>query len=110
MVDDEELEAIRRKKLEELQLQGEQQAVLEEQQRQIEAQRQAIMRQILTPQARERLGRLKTARPELVATIEDQLIALARSGRVVGKISDDDLRKLLSKLVPKKREIRIQRK
>jgi programmed cell death protein 5 len=110
MVDDDELEAIRKKKIEELQLQSNQQAALEEQHRAIEAQRQAVMRQILTPQARERLGRLKTARPELVATIEDQLIALARSGRVVGQISDDDLRKLLGKLIPKKREIRIQRK
>lgn len=110
MSEEEELETLRKKKLEELQMQSHQQAAMEEQHRQIEAQRQAIMRQILTPQARERLGRLKIARPELVQSIEDQLIALARSGRVVGQIDDDDLRKLLSKLTPKKREIRIERR
>ncbi len=110
MNEEEELEAIRRKKVEELQLQAQQQEALEEQQRQLEAQRQMILRQILTPKARERLGRLKTARPELVSNIEDQLIALARAGRVAGQIDDDDLRKLLSRLMPKKREIRIERR
>ncbi len=104
------MEALRKKKLQELQMQAQQQGAMEEQHQQIEAQRQAVMRQILTPQARERLGRLKIARPELVQNIEDQLITLARSGRVVGQIDDNDLRKLLSKLTPKKREIRIERR
>ncbi|UCE73762.1 MAG: DNA-binding protein [Methanomassiliicoccales archaeon] len=110
MEEEDELEVIRKKKLEELQLQSQQQAAFEEQQRLMEAQRQTIMRQILTPKARERLGRLKTARPELVQAIEEQLIALARAGRVVGQIDDDELRKLLSKLTPKKREIKIERR
>jgi programmed cell death protein 5 len=107
---DDELEAIRKKKIEELQLQSQQQAAMEEQQKMVDAQRQAIMRKILTPQARERLGRLRIARPEVVQNIEDQLIALARSGRVVGQIDDADLRKLLSRLMPKKREIKIERR
>lgn len=110
MEEDEELEAIRKKKIDQLQLQAQQQEALEEQQRQIEAQKQIILRQILTSKARERLGRLKIARPELVSSIEDQLITLARAGRVVEQIDDEDLRKLLSKLMPKKREIKIQRK
>lgn len=110
MDEDDELEAIRKKKIEGLQMQAQQHEAIEEQQRNIEAQRQMILRQILTPTARERLGRLKTARPELVSTIEDQLIALARSGRVVGQINDNELRKLLGKLIPKKREIKIERR
>jgi programmed cell death protein 5 len=110
MDEDDELEAIRKKKIQDLQLQAQQQEAVEEQQRNIEAQRQMILRKILTPNARERLGRLKTARPELVSTIEDQLIALARSGRVVGQINDDELRKLLGKLIPRKREIKIERR
>lgn len=110
MNDDEELETIRKKKIEELQMQSHQQAAMEEQHRMIEAQRQTIMRKILTPKARERLGRLRVARPETVSGIEDQLITLARSGRVVGQIDDNDLRKLLGKLMPKKREIKIERR
>ena len=110
MNDDEELETIRKKRIEELQMQSHQQAAMEEQHRMIEAQRQTIMRKILTPKARERLGRLRVARPEIVSGIEDQLITLARSGRVVGQIDDNDLRKLLGKLMPKKREIKIERR
>ena len=110
MNEEEELEAIRKKKMEGLQYQARQQEALEEQKRQLEEQKHMILRQILTPSARERLGRLKTARPELVSSIEDQLITLARTGRVVGQIDDDDLRKLLSRLIPKKREIKIERR
>lgn len=110
MEEEDELEAIRKKKMEELQLQAQQQEVLAEQQRMIEAERQRIMRQILTPKARERLGRLKTARPELVSNIEDQLITLARTGRVRGQINDDELRNILSRLIPKKRDIKIERR
>lgn len=110
MEEDEELEAIKRKKLEQLQLEQQQQEALEEQREYIEAQRQMIIRQILTPKARERLGTLKTARPELAVTIEDQLINLARAGRLRGQIDDNELRMLLSKLMPKKREIKIERR
>ncbi len=110
MGEDDELEAIRRKKLEEIQMEGQQQSALEEQRRMLDAQKQMIMRKILTPKARERLGTLKTARPDLVVSIEDQLITLARSGRVRGQIDDEELRLLLSRLIPKKREIKIERR
>lgn len=109
-MEDEELDAIRRKKLEELRLMQQQQTVMEEQKEVVEAQRQMILRRVLTPPARERLGRIRTARPEMAMTIEDQLIALAQSGRINRQIDDNDLRIILDKLVPKKREIKIQRK
>ncbi len=110
MGEDDELEALRRKKLEEFQLEGQQQTAMEEQRRMLDAQRQNMMRKILTPKARERLGTLKTARPDLVVSIEDQLMTLARSGRVRGQIDDNELRMLLSRLLPKKREIKIERR
>lgn len=110
MDEEAELEQIRRKKLEDLQMQASHQEVMAEHQKQMEAQRQIILRKILTPKARERLGRLRTARPELVASIEDQLIALATAGRVSGQISDEELRRLLGRLMPKKRDIKIERR
>src|SRR2546430_17743473 len=55
-MDEDELDTIRRKKLAELQ-QYQTQAVAEQQYRdQVQAQRQLILRQILTPEARERLS------------------------------------------------------
>src|SRR3989442_5333824 len=87
-MDEDELDAIRRKKLTELQ-QYQNQAVAEQQYReQVQAQRQLILRQILTPEARERLGRIELPYPGLQENIENQLIQIAANGR--GKSMNDD--------------------
>ena len=113
MSDDDELEAIRKKKLAELERQqalGEQQEeIAEEMAAQEEAHRKMILRQILTPEARERLGRIRTARPEFVDTVEQQLILLAQSGRLTQKVDDETLQMLLKRITPKKKEITIKR-
>jgi len=110
---DEELENLRRKKLQELQQQGQLQESLEEQdaqKKELEEKRKTILRSILTTQAKERLGRIKIARPEMAEEIENQLIMLAQGGRLKNKINDEQLRMLLSKIIPKKRDIRIERR
>lgn len=109
-MEDDELEAIRRRKLAELQQAQEQATVQAMAREQVLAQRQMILRQILTPEARERLGRIELAYPELTESIENQLIALAQSGRVQRVIDDATLRQILTRLIPKKREIKIERR
>ncbi|HEY5539778.1 MAG TPA: DNA-binding protein [Thermoplasmata archaeon] len=109
-IDDEELEAIRRRKVMEYQ-QAQEQTVAQAQAReQALAQRQTILRQILTPEARERLARIELAYPELTESIENQLIALAQSGRVQRVIDDATLREILTRIVPRKRDIKIERR
>jgi len=109
-----ELEEIRRRKLMELQAKREKEleelAKQQEMQRQIEMQKKAILRAILEPEARERLTRIKLAHPEIAEAVENQLIALAQSGRLTRKITDDMLVEILKRIMPKKREIRIIRK
>jgi programmed cell death protein 5 len=110
MVEDEELDAIRRRRMSEIQQQAQQQVAAEANARQAHAQRQAILRQILTPEARERLGRIELAYPDIAESVESQLVALAQSGRVQSQIDDRTLQDILRRIVPKKREIKIERR
>jgi programmed cell death protein 5 len=48
-------------------------------------------------------------KPELVASVEAQLISMAQSGRLTGMIDDAKLKALLLQLQPKKREMQIRR-
>ena len=104
-VDDEELERIRQKKMEELQ----RRIVEEEERARRELERQAALRVILTPEARQRLANLRLVKPELVAQLEEQLIQLANTGRIKMPITDDVLKQILIKLFSSKRRIRIRR-
>jgi programmed cell death protein 5 len=110
-----DIEAIRKKKLRNLQQQQQQQMFSQEdfedaQQKEFEDQKKLILRAILTDDARERLGRIKAARPEMAENLENQLIMLAQSGRLKNKINDEQLRELLSKILPKKRDITIRKR
>ena len=109
---DDDLDTIKKKKLLELQQQQalSQEAGEEVREREFEEQKKAVLRKILTTDARERLGRIKVARPEVAENIEYQLIMLAQSGKLKNKINDEQLRGLLSKLIPKKRDITIKRR
>jgi len=110
---DEELEKLRKKKLQELQEQATVEESMEEQETQkeeLEKQKKIILMRILTPQARERLGNIKASRPKIGENIENQLIMIAQSGRLENKINDKQLKELLSKIMPKKRDIKIKRR
>ncbi len=107
MVD--EIEEIRRRRLEELkraQIQTVQEDAVHTE---ILAKKQAILRQILTPSARERLTNIRMTRPEFASQIEGQLIMLSQSGRLRAMIDDGQLRQILLQIRPKKRDINIRR-
>ncbi len=105
--EDPELEALRKKRLAQIQSEQLTQQQAEEQQRQIENQRQAILKGILTNEARERLANIKLAKPDYAMTLENQLIQLTQTRRVSEKITDDQLRQLLKQLTQTKREGKI---
>ena len=107
---DDELEAIRRRRMMEIQQQAQERAVQDQQAAAVAAQRQVLLRQILTPEARERLGRIELAYPEIAESVENQLISLAQSGRIQSAIDDHTLQEILRRVVPRKREIKIERR
>jgi programmed cell death protein 5 len=115
MSSDEELEAIRQRRMAELQAQRAQQEQAGQAQAQAQAdaesQKQALLRKILTPEARQRLQNVKLVRPDFASQIEIQLLQLAQTGRVSLPITDDLLKQLLEQIQKQqtKREISIRR-
>lgn len=99
MSDEENLERIRRRKLEELQQQAAQQQVAEQQQ-DFESKKYAIMRKILSPEGRQRLENIRMVKPQFAEQIELQLIQLYQSGRLKGAIPlpDKAFKKLLEQI------------
>ena len=105
---DEELDAIRRRKLLAMQ-QNRAEDQKQSQAEQIEAQKQALLKQILSPEARQRLTNLKMIKPEFTEQLELQLIQLAQMGKIQIPLSDAQLKQLLIQLQSRKREITIRR-
>ena len=97
----------------ELQRQQMDQAGMEEElqrQKQAEAQIHLVLMQILEPEARERLNTIKLTKPEFAKAVEQQLVMLSQSGRLRGRITDDQLKALLQQLVPEKKDYNITRR
>jgi len=115
--DDAELAELRRRRLQQLQemqasetAAAQSYAVQDAERARRDQERTEILRRILTPEARERLARIRLAKPEIANGVEQQLIALAASGRIQRAIDDATLRALLERIAPEKREIRITRR
>jgi len=109
MSEDEELEELRQRRLQGLQKQLAQEQQEVEVQQRLEAQKQSMLRRILTSEARQRLTNLKLARPQFASQIELQLIQIAQQGRINLPITDEQLKEILRRLQPTKREIKIRR-
>jgi programmed cell death protein 5 len=110
MAEDNELELLRQRKLQELQVKAQHEAAAQQRAVAEEAQKAALMRQLLTPEARERLANIRMTRPDVVDQVEGQLIMLVQSGRINQRIDDYTLRQILRRVMPTKREIKIERR
>jgi programmed cell death protein 5 len=115
---EDDIEELRKKKMEQLQEQAEQQQgqgqaqgeAAEAQRQQAEAQKQAILRQALTDGARKRLNTVKMSKPEFGEQVEQQVIALAQSGRLNGQVDEEQMKSLLQELKPDKKSFNIERR
>jgi len=98
----EDIDEIRKKKLLELQRRYLEQKKAQEEalkkEMELQAQIDAIIRRILTPEARERLGRVKLVRPELARQVELLLVQLYQTGQIREQINDTKLKRILAEI------------
>jgi len=109
---EEELDELRKKKMEQLkEQQGEGDAEAQQAaQQQAEAQKKALLRQHLSDGARKRLNTVKMSKPEVGEQVEQQIVALARSGRIQDQIDEEKMKQLLSELTPDSKSFDIKRR
>ncbi|MGC9106057.1 MAG: DNA-binding protein [Thermoprotei archaeon] len=93
--EDEELQELLRRRAAE-----EQKRLAEEEVRrkQLQQQKEAVLRTIMTQEARLRLKNIELVKPELAEALKDQLIALAQSGRIPVPITDEMLKQILEQI------------
>ncbi len=113
--DDEALEELREERLRQLQEQEESDDAVSEEaaeqaQQQADAQKQALLRQFLTDGARKRLNTVRMSKPQFGEQVEQQVLALAQSGRIQGKIDEAQMKRLLKELTPESRRFDIKRR
>ncbi len=74
------------------------------------ARKEHILKQILTPDARNRLNNIKMVKQDLVTLVENHLIGLVTQGKINSQITDDQLKQILLSLQQPKRDFKITRR
>ena len=76
---------------------------------QVNAQKDMLLKQILSPEARLRLNNVKMVKPDLANMVENYLLGLASQGRSPGQITDDQLKQILLSAQQPKKDFKINR-
>jgi len=101
---DDELAAIRERRMAEMQAMGggggagEQQKKRQEQMEQMENMKNGILSQVLDQEARARLNTIKLTKPEKGQQVEAMLCQMAQTGQLGGKMGEKDLKSLLERM------------
>merc|ERR1711950_43869 len=103
-MEDDELKALRAKRMAEMQAQGggpgggaDQQKKAEERREQVMDMKNSILSQVLSQEARARLNTLMLAKPEKGAQVEAAIIQMAQTGQFAGRLSEEELIGLLER-------------
>ena len=76
---------------------------------QISAQKDMLLKQILSGEARLRLNNVKMVKPELANLVENYLLGLASQGKAQGQITDEQLKQILLSAQQPKKDFKINR-
>ena len=114
--DDDRLEELREKKMQELrdqaegQQDGQNREAQEAARQQAEAKQEAMLKQYLTDGARQRLNAVEMSKPDFAESVKKQVVALAQSGRIQDRIDEDQMKDLLRELQPESKSFDIRRR
>ncbi len=76
---------------------------------QAEAQIRSVMRQVLEPAAYERLSNIKISSPDVYSKLVQMIAYLYQNGQLRGKLSEEQLKQLVGKILSTRRETTIRR-
>ena len=76
---------------------------------QLKAQKEMMLKQVLSGDARLRLNNVRMVKPDLAELVENYILNLSMQGKISGQISDEQLKQILSSAQQPKRDFKINR-
>ena len=76
---------------------------------QLKAQKEMMLKQVLSSEARLRLNNVRMVKPELADLVENYILNLSVQGKISGQISDEQLKQILSSAQQPKRDFKFNR-
>ena len=76
---------------------------------QLKAQKEIMLKQVLSGDARLRLNNVRMVKPDLAELVENYILNLGVQGKISGQISDEQLKQILSSAQQPKRDFKINR-
>ena len=81
----------------------------QEKDNQLKAQKEIMLKQVLSGDARLRLNNVRMVKPDLADLVENYILNLSVQGKISGQISDEQLKQILSSAQQPKRDFKINR-
>jgi len=76
---------------------------------QLKAQKEMMLKQVLSADARLRLNNVRMVKPDLADLVENYILNLTAQGKISGQISDDQLKQILLSVQQPKRDFKFNR-
>jgi len=76
---------------------------------QLKAQKEMMLKQVLSSDARLRLNNVRMVKPELADLVENYILNLSVQGKISGQISDEQLKQILSSAQQPKHDFKFNR-
>jgi len=76
---------------------------------QLKAQKEMMLKQVLSSEARLRLNNVRMVKPDLADLVENYILNLSVQGKISGQISDDQLKLILTSAQQPKHDFKFNR-